>query len=258
MKKDSFAGMLYREFYLSRKTLLTSLIIFAGFALFALLALMSLYYGNIGKLLEFAQKESAGTVFPQSDDFFYHARRSLFLTLKILPAVFSLQLEIAGTDIAAKDCMTSWNRYLHCTPVTPFRYAAVKTAVNVLLTVGSFLFGNLYMFLIGLLSGEYLSYTEVSGFTAVLVIIMLFSFIGQTFIILLRNRDKGMLVSFGIIIIATWSAASAIQNTVPEGDETDTLLQAAEQLFPYTPLISAGLLAALFAAMYFIFKRREK
>ena len=60
MKKGSFAGQLYREFYLAHKSYITGLIMFGVWALFGWLALISFQYGNIGKIIEYFAADSSG------------------------------------------------------------------------------------------------------------------------------------------------------------------------------------------------------
>ena len=256
MKKGSFAGLLYREFYLSRQSIVTGVIMFTGFALLGWLAVLSLDYGNLGKILTNLYTTGDGTITEEGMESFGLVRKNLFVSLKFYPTLMAMFLAMTPPDIAAKDTMTSWHRYLHCTPITPLRFAEVKTAVTAIFTAASFLISVVYMFLIGLASGEYLNYSDLSGVMLILLIITGFGVIGQIFILLLRSRDKGMLAAMGVIIVGVWAFAQSMGETGSDG--FDTLVSAAEAVMPYSPLILAGMLALLFAAMYFIYKRREK
>lgn len=257
-KKGSFAGLIYRDLYLTRKDILTGLILFAGFAVFGWLVLLSFNYGNLGKIMTNVLMSGDGTLSPEAEEAFTNARKAIFFGMKFWPAILSMEFSILTTNIAAKDTMTSWHRYLHCTPVTPFRYAAVKTAVNVIMTAIAFGLSVSYMFIIGLISGEYLSYSEISLLMLMVIVICMFGVIGQIFILLFGNRDKGMLASMAVIMLAVWAFASSVGNSDAEANGFDSLIAGAEAVMPYSPLILAGLFAVLFTAVYFIYRRREK
>lgn len=258
MKKGRFAGLVYRELYLCRKNIIINLVIFAGFAAFGLMLLLSFYYGNIGKILSWILVDGRGNMFPDAQETYERMRSGLFSTMKLTPVVMTMGIAITTTDIAAKDTMTAWHRYVHCTPVTPLRYAAVKTTVNVIMVAASFVLGVLYMFIIGIISGESITYRDTSLLVFILMILTVFGVIGQTFILLLGNRDKGMMASMGLIMLAVWGFAYSVRNDDTDMDGFDAFMNAAETLLPYSPLILAGLFALLFAALYFIYRRREK
>ena len=82
--------------------------------------------------------------------------------------------------------------------------------------------------------------------------------ISQIFILLIGDQDKGMLASMGVIMLAAWGLAYSSRDADPDLDGFETFMNAAETLLPYSPFILAGLFALLFAALYFIYKRREK
>ena len=114
------------------------------------------------------------------------------------------------------------------------------------------------MFIIGIISGESITYRDTSLLVFILMILTVFGVIGQTFILLLGNRDKGMMASMGLIMLAVWGFAYSARNNDTDMDGFDAFMNAAETLLPYSPLILAGLFALLFAALYFIYRRREK
>lgn len=258
MKKGRFAGLVYRELYLCRKDLITSLVMFAGFAFLGFMLLLSFYYGNVGKILASILADGRGDALPDAQEVYERMRSGLFFAMKLSPELMIMGIAFSATNITAKDTKVSWLRYEHCTPVTPLRYSAVRTTVNVILTAASAAIGILYMFLIGLISGEGLVYRELSLLMLMVVMFTALGTISQIFILLIGDQDKGMLASMGVIMLTAWGLAYSLRDADPDLDGFETFMNAAETLLPYSPFILAGLFALLFAALYFIYKRREK
>ena len=260
MKQGKFIGLVYRELYLTRKTLLTGLIFFAVSAVICWLTLLSFNYGNIGRILNDVMVSGDGTIAPDAPDIIENMRRTMYLSVQFFPAVMSMQFLMSAADIAAKDTLTCWNRFEHCTPVTPLRFASVKLALNVLLSAASFAFGAAYMFFIGLISGYGYAYREFAAYTLIFAVISAFCVISQIFVTLLKDRDKGMLMTLTAVILplTLWSFINSQEPGAEEDNGFVTFFNAAEVFCPYFPLVVSVLLIMLFAAMYLIYKRREK
>ena len=260
MKTGKFTALVYRELYLARKSWIGGIVSFLLAALICWLILLSYDYGNIGKILSEVMVSGDGTIAPDVPDIIENMRRSMYLFVQFLPAVMSMQFFISASDIAAKDTLTCWCRFEHCTPVTPMRFAAVKLALNVLLLAVSFALGATYMYTVGLVSGYGYSYSNFSMFMLIYVVLSAFCIISQIFVLLLKNRDKGMLATMAVVVLplAVLSFINGQSSGAEEENTFDTLINAAETLCPYTPLIISGMLILLFAAMYFLYKRREK
>ena len=249
MKKGSFAGLVYRELYL---------IMFAAFALLGWLVLLSFHYGNLGIIMTDLLASADGTLSEQAETFYENARKSLFIAMKLYPAAPGVSFCLTAADIASKDTMTAWDRFEHCTPVTPLRFASVRTTVNIMLTAASFVLPAAYMLLIGQVSGEGLSYGEFAVFVLLLIAVVAFGIIGQIFVTLLKNRDKGMLASMAFIMAGVWLVSNSLSGSGSDDDTINVLVNLAKSVLPFSPLIFIGVFAALFAAMYLIYQRREK
>lgn len=258
-RRGSFGGLLYREFYLVRKNLITYVISFAAIAFVCWLTVLSFYYGNLGKLITSVLADGNGGLSPEAGETFENMRRSLFFSIKLYPAAMTGAFAIIGPDIAAKDTRTIWQRFERCTPVTPLRFAAVKTSVNALGAGFTLAFGTGYMFLIGLVSDEYLTCAEMSLYMLFVTLFVMFGIISQIFILLIGDRDKGMLASMGVIMVSVWIFSNYARELGDSGaDGLASLSEASQMLMPFMPLIYIGAFGVLFAAMYLIYKRREK
>lgn len=262
MKKGSFAGQLYREFYLARKSYITGLIMFAAWALFGWLTLISFKYGNIGKIIEtIAVGNGGGNADPAMFDYEglqQDMKRQLYLALKAFPALMTMSFMFSGADIAGKDELSTWQRYAKCTPVNPARRALLKTLMNFIAAAAAFVLSAGYISLIDVLIGESVTYREVAVLVTTISAVTLLSVIAQVYIRLFRGMDKGMLALIVTVIAAEWVIFS-LNTPKPGAKEVDIdLVGLCEELFPFTPIIFFGALAVGFGLMYALYKRREK
>ena len=261
MKKGSFAGQLYREFYLAHKSYITGLIMFGVWALFGWLALISFQYGNIGKIIEYFAADSSGGTDPAMFDYeglWQNIEDQLFLWLKGFPALMTLGFIFSGADIAGKDEFTIWQRYAKCTPVPPARRAAIKTLMTFIAGAAAFILSVGYISFIDALTGKSLSYTELAVLVSSIAAVTLLSVIAQVYIRIFRGIDKGMLALIGTVVVV--EVGIFIINSPGPGvqqKEID-LVGLCEQLFPFTPIIFIGTLAVGFGLMYALYGRSEK
>ena len=261
MKKGSFTGQLYREFYLARKSYITGLIMFAAWALFGCLALVSFRYGNIGKIIDHLAADSSGNADPAMFD--YEGMRkniesALFVWLKGFPSLMTLSFIFSGADIAGKDELSIWQRYAKCTPITPARRSALKMLMNCIAAAAAFILSVCYFSFIDALTGTTIGYTELAVLVTSITAITLMSVIAQIYIRIFRGMDKGMLALVVTVIVVEF-AIFTFNSPGPGAQEKEIdLVGLCEQLFPFTPIIFIGTLAVGFAAMYVLYGRREK
>lgn len=269
MKKGSFAGLLYREFYLGRQSYVTGLLSFAGFVLMGWLALLSLKYGNFGLLVGDGSDGSSGVL--NNKEYSDALRLFITLSMKYMP---SMGAGMIGMDFAvntaAKDTLHSWNRFEHCTPVTAIRYAVVKTASTVISAAVSLILALLYLFPMTLVLGENFTYADFSIIVMFLTVMTIWGILLQIFSTLYRSKNKGMLVStmiimFSVVII---SGTGAMKDREKNGIELsgpidiDILVsgftEKAQALCPIMLTVLIGSCVLLFVSMYLLYKRREK
>ncbi len=258
VKRGSFAGQLYREFYLARKSYIIGLIMFAAWALFGWLTLVSFKYGNIGKIIENNIGIPAGTEEFDAVDTIQGIKDRLYIWLKGFPTLMTLSFIFSGADIAGKDEFAIWQRYAKCTPVDPARRAAMKTLMNFIAAASAFLLSIGYIAFIDALIGESITYREIAVLVTAISAITLLSVIAQVYIRIFRGIDKGMLALIATVVVVE---VIIFATNVPEPNSTKTeidLIGLCELIFPFTPIIFVGTLAAGFGLMYALYRRREK
>lgn len=262
MKKGSFTGLLYREFYLGKSTYITGILLFAGSALLGWLSILSLKYGNFGSL--FGKDLSGGVIKNKEASEIIGAMILLFM--RYIPAFMSCTIG-AGVfmDVACKDVMNKWNRFEHSTPVTPLRFAAVKTISMLITTTISFILAVFYIFTIDIGLGESFTYAEISIISIFLLFLVVLGVLSQIFIMLLKDRDKGMLCTTAIVMapifIISFINSKNERESGKEVSFQETIKDFTEKTLEYCPLIFlaiAVIFAVLFVSMYLIYKRREK
>ena len=267
MKKGSFAGLLYREYYLGRNSYITGLLFSVIQALIGWLALLSLKHGNLGLLLGDISDSDGGII--KNKEVSDILRLFVVMTIKYMPSVMASMIAVSPTDAACKDIMNIWNRFEHCTPVTPLRYAAVKTVSTAIPTVVSFFIAVIYIFTITSALGDGFTYGD---FSVIVILIALFivcmSILPQIFVTLLRSRDKGWLCTIGVLMVTIFIASFINANKTDEMPSTDenmdivtTISELANKAQVYCPVALAVLVigfAVMFVSMYLLYKRREK
>ncbi len=263
MKKGSFAGQLYREFYLARKSYITGLIMFAAWAVFGWLTLVSFRYGNIGKLVDYIAAGNGGNVALDPEIFDYEGLQQkiksvLFLYLKGFPALMTLSFLFSGADIAGKDELSTWQRYAKCTPVTPARRAAIKTLMNFIAAAAAFVLSIGYISFIDVLIGESITYREITVLVSAVSAVTVLAVVAQVYIRFFRGMDKGMLALIVTVIAVEFAAFSLNTPKLGENVADIDFIGLCEEIFPFTPIIFFGALAVDFGLMYALYKRREK
>ena len=259
MKKGSFSGLVYREFYLSRKTYVTGLILFAVTAVFGWLILLSFHYGNLAKVIDVVAGENADPSMFDFDGLKQKMTDTVYLMMKGMPALMAMTFLFSGADIAGKDEKTIWQRFAKCTPVTSAMRAFVKmlmtlfaAALSVGLAVG-------YILFIDLLAGTTVTYTELACVITAAAAVTVLSVVAQIYIRAFRGLDKGMLALIVTVIVTEVTIMVTNSPSKKPNDQAELDLAAlCEQVFPFTPLIFAGALAVGFAVLYILYRRREK
>lgn len=262
MKKGSFTGLLYREYYLGRHEYITGIIFFTGSALWGWLSVLSLKYGNWGLL--FGEDLSDGIIINKEAS--EALRLMLIIFIKYYPVFMSCFIgTTAIMNIACRDVLNKWNRFEHSTPITPSRFAAVKTISMLIRTGASFILAIIYIFTIDIGLGKSFTYADLSLIVFFLLFIVLLEVLSQIFVTLLKDRDKGMLCAVGTFMLPIFIIISINSSKDSESGEVkdiqSRIAEITDKLQAYFPLmliVIISLFAALAVSMYLLYKRREK
>ena len=238
-KKASFPALLCRELLLCRKSLMTHMVSTLIFTMMPILVILSLRYGNLAMLPEHIVAD-------------IRANNDLMLTLYAV--ICPSMLVMAVAESAVFDTQIKWDRFRRSTPVTPLRMALAKYALVSILLVLSAVVAVGMIGLCTSLLGTSMTKTDISMIMALITIINMMCVVSQTFIMLFRSVDKGMLAMLGcsvavfFLIPREWGANIT----------ADRLLSGAEALLPWTPVILMGILFLGVVLTTVIYARREK
>ena len=266
MKKGSFMGLLYREYYLGRNSYFINFISFTVSALLGLMAVLSMKYGNFS--LVFGDEISGSTGILKSKETAAIIRLMILTGIKYMPLITAVLIGFVSADVSSKDTMTQWNRFEHCSPVTPMRYAAVKLMSTFSGTAVSFALALIYMLIVTFLMSENFTYGDFSVIVLFITAFAVFGIISQIFITLLGSNDKGMLASLGVMMLAVFIISfinAEKENDMLSTDKPDDIAvmiaELTDKAQAYCPIALAVLVIAftvLFVSMYLLYKRREK
>lgn len=260
LKRGSFVKLLYREVYLAKKDMRVGTILFFAFALFCVLIMISFEHGNIGKMLHYvfgnAETEEARLL---NEEKISQIRDSIFGMMKLLPVIMGCQFLMAGIDVSGRDELLSWQRFARCSPVSPARRAAAKTVMSLIYLCISVFLAVLYMNIVGAVQGRGVTGGEYALAFTVVAFMAAFCTLGQIYTMILHSAEKGMLALLGTIMVPMW--IFAFVNGMGKNNEEiemNSIIEFCETLMPFLPLIVLGVFALGFAAMYGLYKRREK
>ena len=212
MKKASFTALLYREFYLVRQANLINLLSFTGCAVLGWLMLLSIRYGNFALL--FSEHPDSSSSILSNEAIMNMLRLFIIAGIKYFPLLMAGAFALTTADVAAKDSMTNWNRFSHCTPVAPLRFASVRLLVTVASTAASFLLAMGYLISVECGMGEPFSYGDFSILVLMVSCYIVFGVLGQIFVTLLRNKDVGMLCAMGFVMAPVMIISAANSNCI--------------------------------------------
>lgn len=268
MKKSSFTGLLYREYYLGKHSYMINLISFLCFAAVGGLALLSIKYGNFSLLFDDAADSSSGIL--NNKEAVALIRMTILSVIKYMPLVMAASIVFSTVDVSAKDTLNSWTRFEHCTPVTPIKYALVKTVSTAIWGAVSFALSLSYMFSVTAALGNKFTYGDFSLIVLFLAGLTVVSILFQIFITLFHSRDKGsmvvaLIIMTIVIIISGTEAMKERENNSIEPDDPlgigvimSSFTEKAQALCPIMLLVLVGSFVLMFVSMYLIYKRREK
>ena len=238
-KNGSFSALLYRELLLLRKSLTTYLIMTFIYCLMPVLVILSIRYGNLAMLPE---------------HFLNNIRGGNDLMLKLFAVISPCMLSSAASESAVFDTQIKWDRFRRSTPVTPLRMALAKYALVSILLVLSVVVAVGMIGLCTSLLGTSMTKTDIAMIMALITIINMMCVVSQTFIMLFRSVDKGMLAMLGCSVAVSFLAYEKLGANIT----VDRLLSGAEALLPLTPVILMGILLLGCGLTTFIYARREK
>ena len=238
MKNTSFAALLYREYVICKKALLTALISVPIFSALPILMALSLRYGNMAML-----PSNIVSDIRANDD----------LLLKLNTVIVPCMLYLSVVETAIHDVMPKWEHFRRSTPVSPMRMALAKYAFYAIILAVSFLLAVAALWFFTLATDISMLKTDFALILLLITPICILSVSAQFFITLFRSVDKGMLAMMASLALPALLYANPNRSTTAE-----IVLAFAERNLPVFPVIMVIVLVIGFVLTTLLYKRRER
>ena len=242
MKKGTFKGLLFREFYIARKNYGYNLIAYFTMAFIGLMALLSYECGNLNRYTHLINAD---------------LKNIIDAMIKFTPAFTGACFFGGASDATPNDEKTAWRRFRTASPVTPFRLALAKYVCLFLSLIISFALTFGWLGLYSLLTGTSLSKMDLGITVTIYAVSVLLIIYMQNIIIWVRTLERTIIV----LMITSYSIIIPILLKNPElltTEGLDKLKGFCIKLIPFTPLIIpiAFILGILCTTI--LYRRREK
>ena len=238
MKNAPFAPLIYREYIICRKALLTALISVPIFSALPILMALSLRFGNLAMLPEVIVADLRA-----NDD----------LLLKLYPVIAPCMLCLSVSESAIHDAMPKWEHFRRSTPVPPARMALAKYAFYAIILAVSFLLAVAALWIFTLAMDISMLKTDFALILLLITPICILSVSAQFFITLFRSVDKGMLA-----MMVSMALPASLYANPNHSITAKAILGFAERNLPVFPVIMGIALVIGFVLTTLLYKRRER
>lgn len=242
MKKGSFKGLLFREFYVARKNYSYNLIAYVTMAFIGLLALLSYKCGNLHRYEHLINADLKSTIDAM---------------IKYIPAYVGAFFFGGASDAAPNDEKTPWRRFRTASPVTPFHFALAKYGCLFLTLIISFALTFGWLGLHSLLTGTSLDTMDIGITMTIYTVSVILIIYMQNICIWVRTLERTIIVFiitlYGIMIPVILANPDLL---TPEG--LNILKELCITLIPFTPLVILMVFALGILCTTMLYKRREK
>lgn len=248
MKKGSFKGLVFREFYVARKNYGYNLLTYFILCILALLTLLSFKCGNLHRYAHLIEPDFKKAV----EDF-----------IKFVPACMACCFFGATADATPNDEKTPWRRFRIACPVTPFRQALAKYACLLLTFLFSFGLTFGWFGLHSLITGTALTRNDIAVTMALYSITVVGIIYTQNVGIWARTLEKTLLV----VMVTVYGAMFFVMFKFPQvmlmfdpsnPNSNDKLMGIGTKFLPFTPLVIAGAFLIGILCTTMLYRRREK
>lgn len=242
MKKGSFKGLLFREFYIARKNYGYNLLACFVMIIIALLAILSYKCGNLNRYGHLMDAED---------------KNMIDLIIKYIPAYTGAFFFGGASDATPNDEKTPWRRFRAASAVTPFRFALAKYSCLFLTLLASFAMTFGWLGLHSLLTDTALTVNDLGITMALYTVSVILIIYMQNICIWVRTLERAVIVC----MITVCAITIPITLKSPDLMTTDGLNKIKEfctTLIPFTPLIILGTFLLGVLCTTILYGRREK
>lgn len=247
MRKGSFGGLLFREWYMAKKRVFLYLVIIAGIFALCFMALLSFEYGNLALLDEKIKDAVYNQIVP---------------IIKLYPVIGAGMLCTPVAESTIFDEKKLWKYFSKSTPVSCFRMAGAKytlmaasAAVGLLLAFG---------FIFGINRVTKAPVRDDIPLTLIVFAVLIFASVvlqlgGQ----ITGSADRAGLIMAatlmaGVIAVAVYFSKQDLPQDMAIGDIISMLLPDYSTCVILSAAVIVGSLAVGYICSAMLYKRREK
>lgn len=243
MKKGSFKGLLFREFYIARKNYGYNLLAYLVMIIIALLAILSYKCGNLNRYGHLMDAEG---------------KNMIDLMIKYVPAYAGAFFFGGASDATPNDEKTPWRRFRTASPVTPFRLALAKYTCLFITLLLSFAMTFGWLGFHNLLTGTAVTATDLgitmALYTASVVLIIYM----QNICIWVRTLERAVIVLMATVCAITFPVTLKYADLLATDDGLNKMKELCMTLIPFTPLIILVVFLLGLICTTMLYGRREK
>ncbi len=245
-------GLLFKEFYLTRKTYLGFLGVFLGMASLCILAALSMICGNLQDIMTEATEEVNGYF-------------QMFVYAPFAVSVFSVAV---GEDSVFKDYASGWMQYSYASPVPAAKMVGVRYLAVVIIAIASLVLGLGSAGIVSLILDEPITAGILKNMLVILMVAIGYSFFGIPLSLRFKTAQATQSkvgVAFIILYIVAfgWFFKKSEQLKGEAFDQymadmMEKAVNVRDMLIPFAPIIMLVLFAVSFTISIKLYQRREK
>ncbi len=242
MKKGSFKGLLFREFYIARKNYGYNLLAYLVMVAIGLLALLSYKYGNLHRYNHLMGVET---------------QSAIDLMIKYAPAYTGAFFFGGASDATPNDEKIPWRRFRLSSAVTPFRFALAKYSCLFLTLLASFAMTFGWLGIYSLLTGTVVTTNDLGITMALYTVSVLLIIYMQNICIWVGTLERAVIVCILTIYAIMIPVVHKYPNLLTE-DGLNQMKELCTTLIPFTPVIIPGTFLLGLICTTMLYGRREK
>lgn len=183
---NGIKGLVFRELYLARKSIISVLGIFVVFMIMYVLIQMSMSFGNLAKL---PAEEIENT------------RSGLYYLFLIIPSICVFVPMGAVTEIVSRDYASRWMPFQYSTPIKEEKYVLVKTLIASTVLAGGFLLAVLDAFIVSASSGRTLTFESFCIIPWIMAIASVIFTVATLLTARFRNLTTTLMICFVLFYV---------------------------------------------------------
>lgn len=242
MKKGSFKGLLFREFYIARKNYGYNLLAYLVMVAIGLLALLSYKYGNLHRYNHLMDAET---------------KSAIDLMIKYMPAYTGAFFFGGASDATPNDEKTPWRRFRLSCAITPFRFALAKYSCLFLTLLASFAMTFGWLGIYSLLTNTAVTTNDLGITLAIYTLGVLLIIYMQNICIWVRTLERAVIVCM-LTVYAIMIPTILKHPDLLTEDGLNQMRELCTTLLPFTPVIILGTFLLGLLCTTILYGRREK